>query len=313
MNSGPRLDGTSVAVTGAGGIIGRAVVRRLLAAGARVIGVERPTVAPLPEIDWIAVDLTHEGVLRDGVFGEASACIHLAGHKLARVAPDEVRGCFAANTGATLEVAEACRVRGVRRLVFASTGHVYAPRPAGTIDEAEPLSPRSAYAASKVAAETVLGGYAAAGVLDCAFARMSNVYGAPPDPATIVGRAVMQALEKQPIALRTHDAVRDFIHIDDAAAALVALATCPLEGAEAFNLASEELLSTGEVAARVALAAERAGLGRLAILPPEANEPAATARFAFTTERLRTRTGWRPLTTFDEGLDRTFAACRSTT
>ncbi len=298
------VSGRSIAVTGAGGLIGRAVVRHLLAGGARVVGIGRGE--PVECTTWVAADITRP--LGHDALAGVSACIHLAGRKSTRVGPEEVHGCFRENAVGTLEVAEACRAAGVSRIVFASTGHVYAPLRAGAILETEKVSPRSAYAASKVAAEVVLSGYAAAGGLECALARMSNIYGGPLDPNTIVGRAVVQALAKEPIALRTHDAVRDFIHLDDAARALVALAVCPIEGAEAFNLASEELLSTGEVAGRVAAAAARAGLGTIRVLPPEANEPEATARFAFSTDRLRSRTGWRPLTTFDEGLDRSFAA-----
>ena len=297
MSSSPaaRIEGRTVAVTGADGVIGRAVARHLLAGGARVVGIDRAE-----------ADITKPGALRE-LFRGCFACIHLAGQKSARVSPEAVRACFVENTIGTLEVAEACRAQGVKRIVLASTGYVYAPAPTGRISESDPLSPASAYAASKVAAEAVLAGYATSAGLECAFARMSNIYGGVPDANTIVGRALLQAQKAEPIALRTHDAVRDFIHLDDVALALVALTTCSMARAEAFNVASGTELSSGEVARRVAAAAERAGIGRLEVRPPETNEPPGMARFAFDTNRIRSRTGWKPTIDFDNGLDRTFA------
>lgn len=322
MSSGEELlAGTRVVVTGASGTVGRALVAALVRAGAEVVGVdlrepEPPTSGtrdkdPDPDrariarqVRSVAADLTRGPDGLAAACEGARACVHLAGHKLAHVGADDVFGCFEANVRGTAAVAEACRRAGATRVVFASTGHVYGPSEREATHETDPVAPRSAYAASKASAEEVLRGFALAGGPAAIVARLSNIYGgATLDDRTVVGRALALAREKAPIALRTHDAVRDFIHVKDVAAALVALLTLEAPSPfEVFNVGGGVGISTGEVASRVARAAKRAGLGALDVPAPEDRESPGAHRLVLATSRLTRRTGFSPEIDFDASL-----------
>ena len=111
------------------------------------------------------------------------------------------RGAVDANVVALVNVLEACRAAGIRRMAFPSSAHVYrlpAPMP---IDEDAPTAARSMYAATKIASETMLQGYAADFGFSCAVGRLGNVYGngaSEDSVASIVLREVAVGRQARP-------------------------------------------------------------------------------------------------------------------
>jgi UDP-glucose 4-epimerase len=293
-------------VTGAGGFIGRAVMASLAARGVPVRGIERPDYSAAQ--DLTLADLTDPAAVRDAVAGAARdlgaplTVFHLAGQANAGVCQNDPANAFAANVTATAALLEACRLTGLSRIVFPSTALVYAPSP-GPLDERAPLAPRSLYGATKCAAEWLLRGSAADFGFSVDIARLGNVYGAGGPADSVVATLLRQLTRDGGARLKTLAPVRDFVHRDDAAEALVRLAEAGNEpGCRVFNVSSGVPTSIAELAE----AARRAvGRGPAAV----ETEPGTGAddRFVLDVRRLRQRTGWTPGTTLADGLERTLA------
>jgi len=142
-----------------------------------------------------------------------------------------------ANLRETIRLLEVLKARKQRegstpKLIFSSSGGtVYGPILYTPVDETHRYNPINAYGASKAAAEIYLGYYRKAHGIDCRVARISNPYGAGQNPAKRQGAAstfLFQALEGKPISIwGDGNVVRDYIHIADLTAALIALCDVP--------------------------------------------------------------------------------------
>ena len=144
-----------VIVTGGSGRIGRYVVRELVRAGHEVTNADVVYERVLG-VRSQQVDLTEAGqVYQLLAQARAEAVVHLAAWAQSGRVP-EAR-TFGDNVQGTFNLFQACADLGVRRVVFASTHHVYgviaAPPLYAPIDEAHPLRPADAYALSKLVGE----------------------------------------------------------------------------------------------------------------------------------------------------------------
>jgi nucleoside-diphosphate-sugar epimerase len=297
-------------VTGASGFIGRALLARLDARSARVRGLdlpgrtagERTRPADLSSASSAAAEVLSAARDLDG----ETVVFHLAGFANASVCRADPPGAFAANVAATANVLEACRAAGISRVLFPSTALVYALPARLPIDEHAPLGPRSIYAASKIAAEAVLAGYAADFGFSIDVARLGNVYG-PGGPADSVAPTLLrQVLGDGRVHLRTLAPIRDFIHCDDVAQGLIRLAEAGSEpGLRIFNLASGVPTSIAELAELAAGAVGNA-------LPAIETEPGTRRddQIALDVGRLRARTGWTPSIPLFDGLVQTLKSIR---
>ncbi|WP_108462326.1 NAD-dependent epimerase/dehydratase family protein [Devosia naphthalenivorans] len=163
------------------------------------------------------------------------------------------------NLRETVRLLEALRLQKVEtgfapKVIFSSSGGTVYGRVRHTpVPESQPYNPNNAYGASKAAAEIYLGSYRASHGIDCRIARISNPYGAGQNPARRQGAAstfLFQALAGESIAIwGDGSVVRDYIHIADLVAALLALADAPperlggLDEAPIFNIGSGEGVS----------------------------------------------------------------------
>lgn len=296
-------------VTGAGGFIGRGLVSRLSTREVRTAAFDLPARAihGIQPLDLADAEAT-TAALRCAAeqLGEAPAVFHLAGFANASVCRADPPGAFVANVAATANVLEACRLAGIRRVVFPSTALVYALPAPLPIDELAPVLPRSIYAASKIAAEAVLAGYAADYAFSIDIARLGNVYGPGGPPDSVASTLLRQVLGDGRVHLRTLAPVRDFVHRDDVAEALIRLAGAGAEpGARTFNVSSGVATSIRELAE---LAARAVGHAQ----PAVETEPGTRQddQIALDVRRLRERAGWTPDTPLLEGLLQTLASIR---
>ncbi|MGS4887927.1 NAD-dependent epimerase/dehydratase family protein [Roseibium sp. MB-4] len=157
-----------------------------------------------------------------------------------------------------LEILRARKAAGINtKVIFSSSGGtVYGPITRTPVDEEHPFNPTNAYGASKAAAEIYLGYYRKSHDVDCRIARISNPYGAGQNPAKRQGAAstfIFQALDGKPISIwGDGSVVRDYIHIADLAAAMVALTDAPEDaisaaGQPVFNIGSGAGVSLNEI------------------------------------------------------------------
>lgn len=158
-------------LTGCAGFIGSNFVDRLLTEGASIVGYDNfstgkreflAAALSSPAFQLIEGDLLDAGRVASAIQG-CDAVIHLAANADVRFGPDHPTKDLEQNTLATVNVLEAMRLRGVRRIAFASTGSVYGEATVFPTPEDSPFPVQtSLYAASKLAAEGFLQAYAEA-------------------------------------------------------------------------------------------------------------------------------------------------------
>ena len=188
---------TTLAITGATGFVGSAVLDVALAQGHQVRALARRECAPRPGVAWVRGDLADSAALAALVAG-ADAVIHVAG---LTNTPDPAEFEDANVTG-TANVMDAMEAGGVRRLVFVSSLAAREPR-------------LSAYGASKARAEVLV----EASGLDWTMVRPPAVYGPRDSDMLDLFRSAKWGVVPLPPGGAT-----SIIHADDLAGLLVALA-----------------------------------------------------------------------------------------
>lgn len=261
--------GEFVAVTGAGGFVGRSLLPPLLGAGYGVRALVRkaPEVA-LRAVEWQALgDLVQagDGQLREALAG-VTTVVHLAAqaHRPHVDSPEANAALHAINAQLPVRLAQAAASAGVRHFVFASSVKVHGETsPRGrALREDDPLAPSDAYGASKVAAEEGLAGVARDTGLRVTALRLPLVYG---PGATANFAALIRAVQRRvPLPVGSIANRRSLLATGNLASALLALLASgdDEDGAGARDVAS----APGDTAAHgnaAACPARPAEAGRL--------------------------------------------------
>lgn len=275
----------SVLVTGGAGYIGRFCVRRLLEAGHDVVVLDRRALVA-PDGGWPAEKgslVAVEGDIADAPLvrsllqrHRAGVVLHLAAAKSVAESMAEPGPHLLNNVSGSLVLLEAMRAAGVSRMVFSSSAAVYGTPDALPVPEDAPLRPENPYGAGKVMVEQALHWYTECHGFDSVSLRYFNAAGGALDGsmgedsreahnlvprvmrALSVASGADGALEIYGTDFPTPDgtAVRDYVHVEDLAAAHVLAVGHVLErgGESVFNLGTGRGNSVREVIA----AAERA-------------------------------------------------------
>jgi CDP-glucose 4,6-dehydratase len=308
-----------VLVTGAHGFVASHLVAALLERGdaVRVLDRPDPRTADLGGPRLSALDLLGlreevelaEGDLRDAeaVAAAVAGCdsvFHLAAQTIVGVARESPAETFEINVRGAWNVFEACRDHGVARVVFASSDKAYGSSPELPYREDFPLRAAYPYDASKAAADVIARSYAHAYGVPLAVTRFANVYGGGDlNFSRLVPETVVAVLDGRPPVIRSDGSPeRDFLHVDDAVAAYLAIAAAlDGEGArgEAFNAGGERPHSVQEV---VELIAAAAGAGIEPEYLGEGTPDGEIDRQCVDSTKLRELTGWRPRVELREGL-----------
>lgn len=309
-------------VTGAHGFVASHLAKALLARGdsVRVLDRPDPRLADIGGPRRSALDLLGlradvelaEGDLREAeaVAAAVAGCdsvFHLAAQTIVGVARDSPVETFEVNVRGAWNVFEACRAQGVDRVVFASSDKAYGTSPELPYREDFPLRAAYPYDASKAAADVIARSYAHAYGVPLAVTRFANIYGGGDlNFSRLIPETTIAVLEGRPPQIRSDGSPqRDFLHVDDAVSAYLAIAEA-LDGAgargEAFNAGGERPHSVREV---VDLIAEAAGTG----IEPEylgsGIPDGEIDRQYVDSTKLRDLTGWRPEVSLSAGLQRT--------
>jgi UDP-glucose 4-epimerase len=296
-----------VLVTGGLGYVGRVVAARLAAAGHQVTALGRGGGDGPPGVAVARADLLDRAALGAVVgAGGFEAVCHLAALTRVRESFADPVATWAVNVGGTIALLEA--LEAPVRLVLASTGAVYGPTAPVPVAEDAPVRPSSPYAASKAAAEQLVGAAAAAGRVGAVTLRACNVAGAArglghgdPDGTRLLPAALAAAAGRREAFTMHGDGsvVREFVHVADLADAwLLALEAAAPGRHLVYNVGSGEGVSVGEVLAAV----ERVTGRRVPVQRrPSADEPAALVADS---ARIRAELGWAPARS---GIDRIVA------
>jgi GDP-L-fucose synthase len=312
--------GKTILVTGAGGLYGRSLVPRLVAAGAKVRTAARRPLAP--ELAALGPQVTHlAGDLRDRSFADIAAAgadglFHLAGQR-GSIAIQIARGAtmLADNTLVCMNTLEAARRAGIARIVYASTVSVYPPLETYREDLAWSANPHpgNEYVAwAKRIVEKLIEAYRIEyGMTNIAVVRPVNTFGPwddfDPRTALVVPALIARALagEDPFVAWGDGSAVRDFLYVEDAVDGLVAAYARGL-GVGPVNLGSGRGYTVREVVECVLRHA-----GRDPVIRWDASKPAGEARKVADTTRAREILGFAPRIGLDEGIRRTVAWYRA--
>ncbi|HET7340149.1 MAG TPA: NAD(P)-dependent oxidoreductase [Methylomirabilota bacterium] len=285
-------------VTGASGFIGSAFVRAALGAGHEVLALVRAperaaTLGSHPALDIVTGTLAEPPWTAIARFAPET-CLHAAWITQPadyRASDENVR-----LQAESVALARGLLEQGARRIVALGTCEEYAPA-AGRLDEARAaLAPASAYARAKHELRLALEAAARLARAHLTWARIFQPYG-PGEPSTRMPSLVIQRVRNgQPVMLRTPAALRDWIHVEDVASALLHLAQRGADGI--FNVGTGVGHTVEQVARSIA---HRLGQPDLVMLPP----PAGRGMDALVADVTRLRgLGWTPHLDLDMGLAR---------
>jgi nucleoside-diphosphate-sugar epimerase len=220
------------------------------------------------------------------------------------------RAVVAANLTGTLNVLEACRKAGVRRLLHTSTSEVYGTALTTPISEDHPLQGQSPYSASKIGADKLAESYFCAYGLPVVTVRPFNTYGPRQSARAVIPALMAQALTLPVVHLGSNTR-RDFTYVTDTAAGFLAAATAPDVEGQVFNLGTGQEVWIHDLAETIlALCSELRAPGapapRLEIdaarLRPEKSE---VQRLISDNRKAAELLGWRPAVDLTDGLRRT--------
>jgi nucleoside-diphosphate-sugar epimerase len=249
------MTGGVILVTGAAGLIGGRLVRRLVEEGAAVIATDREAVEAPPGVRWVTADLL-DGPALLTLMREArvGAVVHSGAISGPMVAAGDPHKVVSVNVTGTLNVAEAALRAGVERVVALSSAGVYGAQ--STLDpvrEDAPLNAVDIYGASKIAAETILRAYRYDHGLPAVALRPSSVYGPGRTTACFIRDMIEHAQRGDPLPLAPEGACRrQVVHVDDVVAAILGALKAPRLDDLAFNVSGGTWLSEREIAAQAA-------------------------------------------------------------
>lgn len=302
------------AVTGADGFIGSHLVEALVSRGERVRALALynsagswgwlDTLPPavLAEVDVVMGDVRDAEqmvALCDG----ADTVFHLAALIAIPYSYRAPRSYVETNVVGTLNVLEAVRRCGVRRMVHTSTSEVYGTARTVPIDETHPLQGQSPYAASKIGADAMVGSYVLSFGLPAVTLRPFNTFGPRQSARAVIPTVVSQiAGGERVIRLGSLDPTRDFNFVADTVAAFLAVADGEdkLVG-EVLNAGSGREISIGDLVTTIAriMGTEVEVRQDDARLRPEASE---VMRLLADRSKLAAATGWEPTHALERGL-----------
>jgi UDP-glucose 4-epimerase len=302
-------------VTGGAGFIGSNLVDALIERGDDVEVLDDLSTGRPDNLENAIAGgaVLHEADIRDGerlaalvAAASPDVIFHLAAQIDVRRAVADPAFDAQVNVGGTINVLEAARRAGVRRVVNSSTGGaIYGD--AGTIPTPEDhlAAPMAPYGQSKLAAEGYLGLYARLYGLSAASLRYANVYGPRQDPhgeggvvAIFCGKL---AEGGTPVAFGDGRQTRDFVYVGDVVSANLAAAGSDWAGA--CNVGTGTETSVIELAG----ALRALGNGRPFELSHAPARTGEIERSAVDPALAREVLGWRAEVALAEGLERTLA------
>lgn len=305
-------------VTGATGLVGGWLVRRLLDLGADVVCLVRDWVPQsqligsqlIDRVKVVRGDVLDRAIL-ERVLGEyeINTVMHLAAQTIVGIANRNPVSTFEANIAGTWSLLEACRHSPmVKQIIVASSDKAYGESKKLPYDEETPLQGHHPYDVSKSCADLIAQSYATTYALPVAITRCGNFYGGGDlnwnriVPGTI--RSVVRG--QRPIIRSDGLYIRDYFYVEDGAATYTLLAehlaNNPDLRGQAFNFSNETKVTVLELVEQVLL------LMGSDLKPDVQNNTSYEIRNQFlSAAKARRILNWSPLFTLDEGLQRTIA------
>jgi CDP-glucose 4,6-dehydratase len=303
-------------VTGATGLVGGWLVKRLIEAEADVVCLVRDWVPQsellrtrmIERVKVVRGDVRNQALL-ERILGEyeINTVIHVAAQTIVTIANRNPISTFETNIGGTWGLLEACRrCPTVGPIVIASSDKAYGDQEQLPYTEDAPLQGAHPYDVSKSCADLIAHTYARTFGTHVAITRSGNFYGGGDlnwnriVPGTI--RSVLRG--NRPVIRSDGASIRDYFYVEDAAAAYMLLAervaADPGLSGEAFNLSNEQQITVLDLARRILKLMDSD------LEPDVRNEASNEIRHQYlSAARARERLGWKPIFTLEQGLEAT--------
>lgn len=251
----------TVLVTGADGFIGSHLTELLVREGYRVKALAQynsfnhwgwlEDVECLRDIEVLNGDVRDPHFCRN-ITRQVDTVFHLAALiaiPYSYVAPDSY---VDTNVKGTLNICQAARENGVRRVIHTSTSEVYGTARYVPIDEKHPLQPQSPYSASKIAADALAMSFHHAFDLPLTIARPFNTYGPRQSARAVIPTIITQiANGRKEIKLGDLTPTRDFNYVADTCRGFLALARSDAAVGQTVNIGSGEEITVGDTLALI--------------------------------------------------------------
>jgi len=325
--------GETLLVTGAAGFIGMHCAERLLAQGARVVGIDSlnayydvalkkarlARLTPHPAFQFEKLDLADRAAVAD-LFArvQPARVLHLAAQAGVRHSIEQPDDYTDGNLLGFAHILQGCRTARVAHLVYASSSSVYGGNARLPFAESDAVDhPISYYAATKKAGEAMAHSYAHLYRIPCTGLRFFTVYGPWGRPDMAFFKFTRAILAGEPIDVYGQgQLVRDYTYIDDIVEGVLRVLAKPATPEPAFDprapnagtsSAPWRIFNIGggaPVVLQDAIAALEAALGRTAIKHLRPEQPGDMRATVADTSALQAWIGFVPATPLREGLQR---------
>jgi len=246
INMGEFWSDRRVLITGATGFIGSWLTENLIKKDAKVTVIVRKDplyhVLDHKKVNFIHGDIKNKKIIDKAVKNQ-EIIFHLAAITQVLYSIKNPEETFEVNLGGTLNILESLRRNSDAFLIFASTDKVYGEPTHLPIDENHPLSAKSPYDASKVAADRLVYAYHKSYNLKTSIIRWSNTIGGrDSNILRIVPDTIISLLSnKQPIIRGNGKHIRDYMYVEDAVNGILTVAeNQKTTNGEVFNLGTEK-------------------------------------------------------------------------
>jgi CDP-glucose 4,6-dehydratase len=322
MSAPSRWDGRRVLVTGATGIVGSWLCEALIERGASVVAL---VLDDDPQSRFYSDSIARSCSIVRGNLADTADCarainsyeceavFHLGAQTIVGTALRDPLECFESNIRGTYNLLEAARRLQplVKAFVVASTDKAYGDAPVLPYTEDTPLRGKHPYDVSKSCADLLATAYHHTYGLPVTIARCGNIYGGGDlNWSRIVPGTIRSLLRGERPVLRSDGApVRDYIYVNDAVDAYIALA----EATDRADVAGEAF-NFGTQSRSTALGIVEA-IGRVMHVAPNPvvldAAPMEIREQTLDSGKARTRLGWRPRWDLDDGLRETVSWYRA--
>ena len=302
-------------VTGGAGFIGSAFIRILLETWptAHLVNFDLLTYAGNPDnlqdLDedrhhFVHGDISNPAAVQEALDAGCDAIINFAAESHVDRSIADSAEFLRTNIIGTQVLLDAARARGVKRFLQVSTDEVMGSLPendASYFTEESPFAPNSPYAASKAAAEHLVRAANHTFGLDTVITRCGNNYGPRQFPEKFLPLMICNALNDQTIPIYGDGAnVRDWIYVEDHCRGILAALEKGRSGA-VYNFGARNERRNLEVAESVLAALEKPR----SILKFVTDRLGHDRRYAIDPTLAETELDWRPLETWESGLEKT--------
>lgn len=304
-------------ITGGCGFIGSNLIRLLLRErpGLSIVNVDALTyagntanLADLPPTQAERHTLVRADIGDSEAVGRAfanyqpSLVLHLAAESHVDRSLTDAAPFIKTNVLGTQVLLAASLAAGVQRFVMVSTDEVYGSLGAtGYFTEKTPLSPNSPYSASKASSDLLTLAYYHSFGLDAVITRCSNNYGPYQFPEKLIPLMIKNALLGQPLPVYGDGKnVRDWIHVEDHARAIVAVAEKGKAG-EVYNIGSRNEWANIDIVKTVLKILNKDE----SLIRYVQDRLGHDRRYAIDPEKVETEIGWRSQVDFEKGLAQT--------